>query len=414
MRVLVLFCLIATTLCAGDWPHFLGPDRNAKSPETGIAHTWPEDGPPLLWQAELGEGFAGAAVKDGKVYILDRKGDSYDVFRVLDLQTGEPMWQFSYKSEGRVPFNGSRGTPTITADAAYAVGMMGDVYAISLNDRSVKWVRNFMHDFGAEAPRFGFAQSPLVHKNLVIVAPMSPNQAMVALHRQSGKVVWQSQAVEGQTYASPTRVTLDGVPQVVLVHSKGSFAVDPRNGNTLWESSEITGSIPDPTQVGTNQLLFTAGYGAGTTLASISRQNNTWQIDPQFKLEDRGSMLHHVIYHDGYFYANFNTNENLQPKKPEGLICFDTSGKTLWKTEKAPAVNRGNLLYIDGHLIALGGEDGVLRLIKATPEAYTEISTAPVFQKLRKRENNIWAPMAIADGKLILRNQDTLQCRDLR
>jgi hypothetical protein len=96
-KKILLFFLIATASIfsgyAQDWPQFLGPDRNSKSPETGILRTWPEEGPEVLWTVDLGIGYGGPVVKNGKVYLLDREKETADIMRCFDLNTGEELWK---------------------------------------------------------------------------------------------------------------------------------------------------------------------------------------------------------------------------------------------------------------------------------------------------------------------------------
>ena len=119
-----LLVLILSSLCmASDWPQYLGPGRNAVSTETGIKRTWPEGGPEVLWTVPLGEGYGGAAVSEGKVYVLDRDGDEGDILRSLDLMTGKEEWRFAYDSPGKLsrgeitrPFRQSTGISSMLAD----------------------------------------------------------------------------------------------------------------------------------------------------------------------------------------------------------------------------------------------------------------------------------------------------------
>nr|MBC8869060.1 polyvinylalcohol dehydrogenase [Planctomycetota bacterium] len=56
----------------GAWPAFRGANRDAICDDgTTLARTWPAEGPPVLWRRALGEGYAGAVIRDGRVYLLD-------------------------------------------------------------------------------------------------------------------------------------------------------------------------------------------------------------------------------------------------------------------------------------------------------------------------------------------------------
>jgi len=122
-----------------DWPQYLGPDRNGISPQTGLAKSWPKGGPKVLWTKPLGEGFAGAAIRDGKVYLLDRVKSTEDVLRCYDLETGNELWSFANKDPGEFDSDGSRNPPTVGDKNVYCVGGMGTVYCISRSRHKAVW-----------------------------------------------------------------------------------------------------------------------------------------------------------------------------------------------------------------------------------------------------------------------------------
>ncbi len=56
---------------ADDWPQWMGPQRDGVLRETGLLDRFPKDGPKVLWRSKLAWGYAGPAVADGLVYVLD-------------------------------------------------------------------------------------------------------------------------------------------------------------------------------------------------------------------------------------------------------------------------------------------------------------------------------------------------------
>jgi len=105
--------LLLSSASAGDWPQYLGPNRNSTSDEKGLLRSWPEKGPEVLWTVPVGKGFGGPVVKDGRVYLLDRNDDVGESLRCLDLESGKEIWQFAYDAPGSVMFPGSRGVPAV-------------------------------------------------------------------------------------------------------------------------------------------------------------------------------------------------------------------------------------------------------------------------------------------------------------
>jgi len=207
-----------TTKTGGDWPQYLGPDRNGTSSERGFDTDWAEQEPEVLWRQPLGIGFGGASVSRGRVYVLDRVDDERDLFRCLDLYTGEALWQYAYDDPGEYSFNGSRAAPTIHEGRAYCVGSMGKVHCFDLTDEKPVWSRDFREDFDAELPMWAYSQSPVVYENLVIVAPQCEQAGVVAYHKDTGEVVWTTTRLcEEAGYVSPTLVTISNVPQIIQV-----------------------------------------------------------------------------------------------------------------------------------------------------------------------------------------------------
>ena len=135
------------TLTIAGWPQFMGPERSGVSPETGLAREWPATGPPLLWSIPVGPGYGGAAVQDGKVFLLDRIADEADVLRCLDLQTGREEWRFAYSAPGRMSFPGSRTTPAIKGDLVFIQGAYGHLHAVDRHSGQPLWRRNITMDY---------------------------------------------------------------------------------------------------------------------------------------------------------------------------------------------------------------------------------------------------------------------------
>jgi hypothetical protein len=162
-----------------DWPQFQGPGASGISPETGLARSWPEGGPPALWTLQVGTGFGGAAVQGGEVYLLDRLGDTQDALRCLDLATGRELWRFAYDAPGELPHPGSRQVPSVADRLVYTVGPFGHVQAVDRRTHRSAWSRHLLNDFGGgKVPEWGFAQCPLVYGDTVIVAPRRPRSAL--------------------------------------------------------------------------------------------------------------------------------------------------------------------------------------------------------------------------------------------
>ena len=198
-----------------DWAEFLGTDRNMTSPETHLLREWPSSGPPVVWETAVNRGFAGPAVADGEVFLMSR-GDGGDVLRVLSLDTGEELWTCEFDTPGRVNYDGARSTPTVTDDTVFVTGILGLVAAVSRETHEPIWSLNLMETYDNQPPQFGYAPSPLVIGDKVIVTPVDRDSpGMVALSVATGEEVWKSEPFGGESYASPKLVTLGGVEGII-------------------------------------------------------------------------------------------------------------------------------------------------------------------------------------------------------
>ena len=183
-----LFVWSVSVASAADWPAAYGPRRDNTSEQKGLLRTWPEEGPKEVWTVGVGPGFGGAAVSGGSVYLLDRDENVGDTLRVLELASGTEQWTFSYAAAGSFMFAGSRTTPTIDGERVYTVGPMGDLHAINTKTRKPSWRTNIWKDFGggAELPRWGIVQHPLIHGDLLIVATQTSEAGVVAFDKLTG------------------------------------------------------------------------------------------------------------------------------------------------------------------------------------------------------------------------------------
>jgi outer membrane protein assembly factor BamB len=204
---------------AGDWPQFCGVQRNNVSAETGLARSWPADGPEEIWSVDVTTGYAGPAIKDGKVYLLEHT-DGVSSIRCFAFDSGKELWTCSFDDPGELKnkkYPGTRGTPTVTDDSLYAVTLFGTAVCIDLKSHTLKWQHSLKQDYGKDVGGFGVAQSPLLHGDLVILAPMSAEGSVVAVNRNSGAVVWTTSGYPGTGFVSPSLISVDGKDQLLVV-----------------------------------------------------------------------------------------------------------------------------------------------------------------------------------------------------
>jgi outer membrane protein assembly factor BamB len=419
--VSVIVLLVAATTFAADWSQYLGPTRDGISPQKNLLRTWPTEGPKVEWTANVGAGYGGAVVCAGKVYLLDRDDNTGDILRCLDLSSGKELWNFPFGSPGRIDHPGSRSLPTVDGNNIYACGAHGDFYCISTSTHKPIWQKNIWKDFGgSDVPRWAITQNPLIYKDLVIIASQAPQAGVVAYDKLKGDVKWKTPPLGGAGYVSPAIVKVAGQDHIVMIvagggrggrggggdaSSSGSGIVNginPSDGKVLWTYSNWSCMIPIPSAVdaGEGRVLVTGGYSAGAAMIKVEKKaDGSFGATELFKNAEFCVHTQPPILYKGNFYGQCTTNE-----RSDGLVCMSIDGQIKWKTLRAPAFSKGGMILADDLLLAVDGETK-LYLIEPDSTAFKPLASAVM---LTQGEN--WAPIALVDGKLLIRDQKQLKC----
>ena len=410
--VMLIVALSVTSVVAADWPWIYGPRRDSTSDQKGLLRTWPASGPKVLWTAPVGAGFGGPSVSAGKVYVLDRDEQVGDKLRVFDLSSGKELWNFAYAAPGTFMFAGSRTTPTVEGDHVYTSGPLGDLYAINTKTQKPVWHKNIWKDFGGgELPRWAITQNPLIYGNLVIVAPQTSQAGVVAYDKLTGQLKWKSAALSGiPGYVSPSIIKVAGEDHLVMVTAAAGSGrnardgsvngLDPLTGKVLWtyKNWQCAIPVPQPVDAGDGRVLITGGYGAGTAMIKVQKQGNSYAVAELFKNPDFGAHTQPPILHNDHFYSHYTINE-----RSDGLVAMSMDGQIKWKTDQKPAFVRGGSILAEGLLLTTDGNTK-LYLLEPTPSGFKPLASAVVLEA-----GDNWAPLALVDGKLLIRGQKELK-----
>ena len=409
--VMVVFSV--TGASAADWPGVYGPARNNTSDQKGLLRTWPAEGPKVLWTAPVGAGFGGPAVSDGKVYLLDRDEAVGDKLRVLELSSGKELWSFAYDAPGKFMFAGSRTTPTVDGDRVYISGPLGDLYCLNTKTQKPVWHKNIWKDFGGgELPRWAIVQHPLLYGNLLIVAPQTSEAGVVAYDKLTGELKWKSAPLSGTTgYVSPSIVKVGGEDHVVVTMAsvgRGRTAkdgtlngLDPKTGKVLWTYTnwQCPIPVPQPVDAGEGRVLITGGYGAGSAMFKVQKkEDGSYGVTELFKNPDFGAHTQAPILYKDHFYSHYTIND-----RSDGLVAMAMDGQIKWKTDQQPPFVRGGAILADNLLLTTDGSTK-LYLVEPDPAAFKPIASAVVLEA-----GDNWAPLALVDGKLLIRGQKELK-----
>ena len=386
-------------LIAADWPQWRGPLRDGTSEETGLLSEWPPEGPPLAWRATgLGAGFASVAVSDGRVYTQGQQGDlSYVI--ALDEQTGEQIWRIenggSYTNRRG---GGPRGTPTVEGGVVYALNSDGSLVAARASSGERLWSTNLLTRFEARNISWGLSESPLIDGQRIIVNAGGDGASIVALDKSNGNVLWKSLSDEAG-YSSAMVAEAGGVRHYVLLTGEGAVGVRASDGALLWRYDGVsnrTANVATPI-VHDNHVFVSSDYGTGGALLQLIPVGGGVRVEEVYFSREMRNHYSSSVLIDGYLYG--------YSSRVLTAMNFKT-GEVAWKDR---AVGKGHVITAEGKLY-LWSEDGVAGLAEATPSGYREISRFSV----PHGDLHTWTLPVIANGRLYLRDQDTLSCYDIR
>jgi outer membrane protein assembly factor BamB len=347
-------------------------------------------------------------------------------------------------------FPGSRGVPTVDGEHVYTCGHNGDLYCIDTNTQKPVWNANVWTDFGGKPgggsgggggfgraepggfPIWAITQNPLVHGDLLIVASQAPEAGVVAYDKLTGQVKWKTPSLGDVGYVSPAIVKIDGNDHVVMVtpstnpfqrsspdeNNLGKIVgIEPASGEILWEYDKWNChiSVPSAVDAGENRILVVGGYELGATMIKVEKKDDGKHIATElFTTEEFGDQTKPPVLHDGHFYAQYGTNQ-----RRDGLVCMDMDGKIMWKTKRSPDFNKGSMILADGLILATDGANS-LYLIEPDPNEFKPLASAELLSEEGTGAEGIaarvggstqnWAPIALADGKLLIRDHSELKC----
>lgn len=391
----------------GEWAGFGGPGGTCTAPDTGLLNVWPEAGPRELWSVQVGEGYGGVTIRDEEVYLLDREVAKADILRCFDLSSGTEKWRLLYDAPGKLPHPGSRSHPAVDKTHVFVVSPLGDLRCVDRATHEIVWMKEYAKDVRAAKPTWGFAQTPLLTGDLVVVAPVGEEASALAYKKTTGEVVWKSDVIDGSLgYTSPMLANIEGVEQVLILTSGATTGLDAKTGETLWRSFfyKCNNPIPSPVHLMDGFVFLTGGYGAGCSMLKIRKQGTDFEVSPVFKNRNLTSQIHQPLYYQGYIYGNSN-----EASRKKGFVCLDLEGNVKWQTGGKPDFGWGGALIADGKIYAVDGSSGDLCMIRPDPSGYREIGRAKLLST-----KPIWATIAMADGKILLRDYTNLKCVDVR
>ena len=399
----------------GEWPCFRGARRdNLVQENRPLTKNWGAEGPKVVWRKELGEGYSGAIIAQGRVYVLDylEKEDS-DALRCFELLTGNELWQRSYKNPIRRNHGKSRTIPACSDNVVVTLGPAAHVMAVDATNGELLWSCDLVEQYGCEIPQWYAGQCPLIENGKVIIGVGSENVLMTALDLKTGKTLWETPNPDKlkMSHSSVLSTRLCDVEQYVYAGIGGISSCD-LDGKPLWTCKSWKPAVwaPTPLKIADDLLFLTAGYGAGSALLRVRHTNGAFEaaIENEWKPTKGPASEQQTPLLIG------NTLFTIQPKDAGGLHAQLVAADV----DKLPALRAtsgkearfglGPYLHADGAFWIMD-DDGVLHVYQFKDDTFQKLASHKVVPGV-----DSWGPIAYAGGLMILRDSTSMACLDLR
>ncbi len=418
MFVATIHCSILTHDCqAEDWPQWRGAGREGIWTETGLVEELPEGQLPITWSVEIGAGYTGPTVADGRVYVMDRQANEKQIERILcfDSQNGNLIWKHEYEARYEIGYAaGPRASVTIDDDKAYAVGAMGHFHCLDADSGKIHWQHDLEQEYAIEMPIWGIAASPLIYGELVIQqVGGSDGACIVAFDKQSGKEVWRA-LNEKASYSSP--IILQQADQDVLVcwTADSLSGLDPLTGKLYWGHPMPPSRMPIGigTPVVSDNLIFVSSFYDGSMMVRFDKESLSSEVlwravgpDEQ-KTKSIHAMIGTCIVEGGYVYGVDSYGE---------FRCLDAmTGERIWVDQNAvPKARWATVHMVRGtDRIWMFNERGELLMAQLSPQGLTISDRCQVIEpttvQLNQRGGVCWSHPAFAEQSIFARNDNKL------
>ena len=393
----LLAALTATAQGPSNWSGYRGENRDGVYPGP-IRTSW--DGLAPMWKKPIGGGHASFAIAGTRAFTIEQRKKE-EVVAAYDVMTGRELWTNAWPekfSNWMGGGEGPRATPAYADGHVYALGARGELRCLDAATGKVVWRTNILQDAKAKNVGWGMSASPLVEGDAVIVLPGGKaGHSIAAYNRHSGKPLWTA-LDDPQAYVAPMKVTLLGVPQLLIVSAKRVMGLSLDRHDVLWEfpwTTDHDANAAQPIVIGDNRVFYSSAYGSGATVVELTKSGDRFAVRELWRNIRMKNRQSSSVFRDGFIYG-----------LDDGILaCIDAStGALKWKGGR---YGHGQILLAGDHLVIVT-EDGELVLTAATPDKLVELAR---FQAL---DGETWNVPAFADGILLVRNHEEIAAFDLR
>ncbi len=434
---LVFVALTIASVQADDWPQWLGPQRDSVWRETGILEKFPAEGAKIRWRTPIGSGYAGPAVADGRVYVLDRKlaedtknpSNPFDRAKIpgverilcLDEKDGHILWKKEYDAPYTVSYAaGPRTTPAISGGKVYTLGAEGNLFCCDAATGQEVWSHDLKQEYGVKTPTWGFAGHPLIDGQKLICLVGGEGSVAVAFDKDTGKELWKALSAQEPGYAPPMIYEAGGKRQLIIWDPKALNSLDPETGEVYWSEpgkANAGMTIASPRKLG--DLLFVTSFYNGSVMMRLDSARpaatKVWQSK---KASEKDTDALHCtmstpFLEGGYIYGVCSYGQ---------LRCLQAeTGDRVWETFDATTGSAGPVRWANVFLVKNGdrfflfNEKGDLIIARLAPDGYHEISRAHLIDPLNNDPQRavVWSHPAFANRSVYARNDAEIVCASL-
>ncbi|MBT3243792.1 MAG: PQQ-binding-like beta-propeller repeat protein [Bacteroidetes bacterium] len=407
-----------TTSGNENWTRFRGEQLdNISKTKIPLIDAFKSEEPPIVWSVDLGEGHAGAVIYEGKAYVLDYdEARRADLLRCYELSSGKELWQRGYRISIRRNHGMSRTVPALNEKYILTVGPRGQVMCLDREDGNYRWGLDMIADYESELPYWYTGQCPLMDDDTAILVP-GGKALMVAVDCETGEILWETPNPEGwkMSHASVMPWTFGGQKMYVYSGVNGVYGIaadGAEQGKVLWSTSEWNHSVVAPSAVcmPDGKVFLAAGYGVGSMMIEVKALNGKFEVsvlDEYKTIEGLASEQQTPLFYGGKLFGILPKDAG--PMRNQ-FVCVnpDDPRKILWSSGKEARFGLGPYIIADNKLFILS-DDGELTIARLSTTSWQQLDQMKILDG-----HDAWAPIAIADGYMIMRDSKTMVCLDMR
>lgn len=404
-----------TSMASAQWPQWGGKNRDFVADAKDLAAVWPEGGPKKIWSRPIGPGYSSICFEDGRLYTMYREPDAEnaddsmgpvvrslvkdEIVVALDAQTGNIAWEYKYSAPWTEAMDtdnlkGPNATPLVHGGKVYTFGVTGKLHCLDQKSGKLVWSHDVRAEFGAKMPGFGFASSPVVYKNSLILPVGGPGVGVMAFDLATGAVQWKKHDFV-KTYSSPILIRIDGADELVLLAGDEVVGMTPASGDIEWRypfESNVTTPL-----WGDDGILFISSADYGSRALKLTRKDGKVNVEELWTTK-----LMKVGFTNAVRVGNVVFGSSAEHDEYFMTALEAATGRIAWREG---GFKMGNVVYADGKLIIM--EKGWLAIATATPGGFELKSKVPSLQKSE------WMNPTIVGQRLFVRDHQEIVALDI-